>query len=233
MRSPVLKITIVSFSGLLLMAADPAWKTKPAAQWSEAEAKQILTQSPWVGKAKPGLLPQVSEARRREGGQMGGGVGVGVEGLSTASFIGGGSKSPTHGPRPTLTPTLEIRWESAAPVRAAEVKTNAEDAPQLDAGFYAIALYDIPGLDPDQRTLPNELKKDAYLKVEGRKDRKAARVDVLAQGNGLATVIYMFPRTDEITVADKRITFTALIGRLSLAQYFYTEEMQVQGKLEL
>ena len=31
-----------------LMAADPVWKTKPAAQWTEEDAKQILARSPWV-----------------------------------------------------------------------------------------------------------------------------------------------------------------------------------------
>jgi len=32
---------------------------------------------------------------------------------------------------------------------------------------------------------------------------------------------------------DQRIEFTAQFGRLTMAQYFYTAEMQFQGKLQL
>jgi hypothetical protein len=37
----------------------------------------------------------------------------------------------------------------------------------------------------------------------------------------------------EFTVDDNRIEFGAQFGRLSMVQYFYTQEMQYQGKLEL
>ena len=58
-------------------------------------------------------------------------------------------------------------------------------------------------------------------------------MDLLPQVGGLTTVVYLFPRSGEITGDDKRIEFTAVLGRLALAQYFYTAEMQFQGKLEL
>jgi len=43
----------------------------------------------------------------------------------------------------------------------------------------------------------------------------------------------MFPHSEEITTQDQRITFMAHIGRLSVAQYFYPEQMTIAGKLEL
>ena len=47
------------------------------------------------------------------------------------------------------------------------------------------------------------------------------------------TVVYLFPRSANITVEDQRIEFWAKFGRLSVTQYFYPQEMQFQGKLEL
>jgi hypothetical protein len=43
----------------------------------------------------------------------------------------------------------------------------------------------------------------------------------------------MFPRSGEITPQDARIAFLCHLGRLSVAQYFYTADMAIGGKLEL
>ncbi len=235
----ILKSLLFPFSVVLLTAADPssqvAWKTKQIAQWTEADAKEILAGSPWVKHVTPSLLPAKSEDQRRSGGKWGGGSGLGSEAFNANMLTGGGQAPGKHGPRPSLVNTLEVRWESAAAVRSAEVKSHAQDAPDLQSGMYAISVYDVPGLDVNDKTLAYDLKEDAVLKRDGKKDRKAVRVDVLPQGGGLCTVIYSFPRSakDEITPADKRVTFSALIGRIGLAQFFYTDEMTVQGKLEL
>ncbi len=230
-----LKALVFPFSVVLLMAADPSWKGKEISQWSEDEAKQVLDSSPWVKHLTPTLMAKLNEDQRRVGGKMGGGGGLGTEALNANLFTGLGQAPGKHGPRPSLSTALEIRWESAEAVRTAEIKSHAQDSPDLQAGMYAIAVYDVPGLDVNDRTLSYDLKRDAILRRDGKKDRRATRVDVLPQGAGLCTVIYSFPNTGagEITPADKRVTFTALIGRLSLAQYFFTDEMQVHGKLAL
>ena len=231
----VLKLAIFPCSVLLLMAADPAWKTKQIDQWSEADAKAILTNSPWVHKVTPALLPQRGEDQRRVGGTMGGDDGVGLSVLTPATLLGGGSSAAgKRGHRPTM-PVFEIRWESAHPVRAAEVKAHEQDSPDVAAGSYAVSIYDVPGIDINQKTLPYELKREAVLKFadKKKKDLHASRVDILPQEGGLTTIVYIFPRTHEITAEDGRITFMSQIGRLAVAQYFYTAEMQIQGKLEL
>jgi hypothetical protein len=227
---------VFPFSVVVLMAADPSsWKGKQIANWSETDAKQILVNSPWVKHVTPSLMPALSEDQRRSGGRWGGGQGLGTEALNANMLTGGGQAPGKHGPRPSLVTSLEVRWESAAAVRAAEVKSHAQDAPDLQSGVYAISVYDVPGLDVNEKTLAYDLKRDAILKREGKKERRAVRVDVLPQGGGLCTVIYSFARggAGEITPDDKRVIFTAQIGRLALAQYFYTDEMQVEGKLEL
>jgi hypothetical protein len=228
----ILKTLGFPFSVVLLMAAVPVWKSKQIDQWSEQDARLILTDSPWVKKATPALLPQYSENQRRQGGQMGGGEGVGVEAVSPAALTGIGP-STAGKRRPVHMPTLVIRWESALPVRAAEIKAHEEDPPDLAADSYAVAIYDVPGIDVNEKALASNLKKDAFLRREGKRDRRASRVDLLPQQGGLTTIVYLFPRSEEITAQDGRITFVAQIGRLSVAQYFYTAEMTIQGKLEL
>jgi hypothetical protein len=228
----ILKSLGFPFSVMLLMAAAPPWKSKQMEQWSEQDAKLILTNSPWVKKVTPALMPQYSENQRRQGGQMGGGDGIGMEAFTPATLTGVGA-STAGKRRPMHIATLEIRWESARAVRAAEEKAHEEDPPDVAGGTYAVAIYDVPGIDVNQTALAFQLKKDAFLKVEGKKDLRASRVDLLPQEGGLATVVFMFPRSEEITPQDGRITFLCHLGRLSVAQYFYTEEMTIQGKLEL
>jgi len=46
-------------------------------------------------------------------------------------------------------------------------------------------------------------------------------------------IVYMFPKTKEITQDDKRVEFDAQIRRYQLTQSFYTEDMSYQGKLAL
>ena len=227
------KAPLLLIPAVLLMAADPSWTSKPLQQWTAADAKQILIGSPWVKKATPAPLPNVSEAARRQSGRMGGGQGVGIEALTPAALTGGGSKTPPPSRRRLRGPSpLEVRWESALPVREAEKTAHEEDPPAWDGEMYAIAVYDVPGLDLDSKGLSAELKRAAFLKL-GKKELRAIRVDVLPQEGGLATVLFLFPRSLEITPRVDRVEFTTVFGRLSVTQDFYPREMQFQGKLEL
>ena len=132
---------------------------------------------------------------------------------------------------------IVVRWESALPVRTAQIKAKDEDAPQLDGEDYAIAIYDVPlkgaMYNVDLKVLANTLKRNAELKEEGKKDLKPSRVVLRQNGSSVATIIFFFPRSARLTADDKRLEFVALVGRLYLAQYFYPPEMLLQGKLEL
>ena len=64
-----------------LTAADPVWKSKPAAQWTEEEARQILTASPWAKQVRAVVTRRLTEDQLREGGQMGQPSGVGHDGV--------------------------------------------------------------------------------------------------------------------------------------------------------
>lgn len=226
---------LVSLSAVLLMARvsfgqDPAWQSKPIAQWNEEDAKAVLADSPWVKHETPQRLRDLSPDERRNGGNMQAGVGKGV-GFAGIGLLGARRQAEAlkrlhdrPGPDPVV-----VRWESA-PVRAAETKMG-ETAPAVDAAYYAVVVYGIPL--PRRWNLANELKGVAYLKRDRKKDLKPARVEILRGDDGLATVVYLFRRSVEITRKDQYIYFVAQVDRLFLEPLFNVEEMRLMGRLEL
>jgi len=164
---------------------------------------------------------------------MGGAKGVGLESLELTNLVGGSSRhSNSTAKKPGY---LVLRWESATPVRQAESKLQDASAPDWDGEYYAVAIYGVPieAGRLDEAGQAAALKQLGVLKRDGMKDLKAAKVEITASGAGLATVLYLFPRTKTITGEEKRIEFFAQLGHISVAQYFYPREMQLQGKLEL
>jgi hypothetical protein len=131
-------------------------------------------------------------------------------------------------------PSLKLRWESALPIREAELKARETNAPTLDADHYAIAVYGASNrmTHGDSKNLAKELKKRAAIEREGKKDLKPSSVEVLQQEDG-PVIVYLFPQSKEITRQDKRLEFDGQIGRLKFEQSFYVDEMTYQGKLEL
>ena len=96
----------------------------------------------------------------------GGDVGIGLPGMGGGRCggmggPGGGSGYPRGGRRGGTNdgagtdynepPALKLRWESAFPVRAAELKARDTSAPTLNADYYAIAVYGVPSRISDDR----------------------------------------------------------------------------------
>ena len=97
--------------------------------------------------------------------------------------------------------------------------------------FYAIAVHDLR--PPFRWNLAKELRGVAFLKLGNRKDLKPSRVLVVPRANGLATLVYLFPRSVEITKKDRSLLFVAQVGRLFISTKFIPEEMWLQGQLQL
>ena len=144
---------------------------------------------------------------------------------------GGDDRSPRSLPQSI---TLKLRWESALPVRLAELKSHEVEPPTLAGDGYSIAVYGVPGGDfkGDPKRLGEPLKNLAALKREGKKDVKPSSVEVFQQGNSIV-VVYLFPLSAEISRKDQRIQFEAHIGRIVFIQTFELSEMEFAGKLEL
>ncbi len=75
-----------------------------------------------------------------------------------------------------------VRRESALPIRAAEQKAGAVGLPVWQGDYCAVAVYEIA--PPFRWNLASEL---------------TSRVEIQRHDNGLMTVVYLFPRTAEIT----------------------------------
>src|SRR6516164_1545238 len=149
-------IPCLTISTVLVLAADPSWTTKEVASWSEEDAVQVLTRSPWVAAATLTILPARSEAQSRDGGRMGGGRAAGLEALQPSILMGVGKASKGFASSIEKRKTLTVRWESALPVRSAEKKAG-EDAPTWEGDYYAISVYGVPGLDVKGRVKGSHL----------------------------------------------------------------------------
>ncbi len=242
MRNFQMRLVCLIVAAACLMAADPVWKSKPAAQWTEEDARQILARSPWVKENRAVITRRLTEDQLREGGQMGQPRGVGNEGVDAKgsgpkvspnifSGPGGDDRSPRSLPQPI---TLKLRWESALPVQLAEFKSHEVEPPTLEGEGYRIAVYGVPGADfkGDPKELGKTLKNLAALKREGKKDVRPVSVEVFQRENGLV-VVYLFPLSAEISKKDRQLQFEAQIGRIVVDQTFELSEMEFMGKLEL
>jgi hypothetical protein len=238
------KAPLLVFSVALLTAAEPFWKTKPIAQWSEEDAKQLLTASPWVKVVTAGVARPMSEDELRAGGEMGEHHGVGYDGVegnkphngqlpkSVPDLLFG--KGPTNTRfRPGET-TVRVRWESALPVRIAELKSHEIEPPTLEGDGYQVAVYDVPGayFKDDPKKLGDPLRNESFLRREGKKDVKATRVEVFQRGTTLV-VAFLFPLSAEISKNDTFVEFVAHIGRVVVDYHFDVSQMEFQGKQEL
>jgi hypothetical protein len=225
-----------------LTAADQIWKTKPAAQWTEDDAKQVLASSPWAKEIRAVVTRRLTEDQLREAGQMGQPRGIGNENVdpkgsgptvSPNVFTGRGGDERSSRSLPQGI-KLKLRWESALPVRLAELKSHEVEIPTLEGDGYRISVYGVPGGDfkGDPERLGEPLKNLAVLKREGKRDVKPLRVEVFQPESGVV-IVYLFPSSAEITRNDQRVQFEAHIGRIALTHTFELSEMEFMGKLEL
>jgi len=234
---------LIAFLAVPVAANAQDWRTKPADRWTEADAKQVLTSSPWVKVVPARIAARQTEDELRSGGQMGQPKGVGYEGVDKDNrgpkidpkniLVPAGANERT--PRSKVQPlTVKLRWESALPIRLAELKAREIEPPTLDSDGYAIAVYGVPGVyfKDDPKKLGYPLKDEAFLKREGKKDVKPISVEVFQREDGLV-VVYLFPFSAEISKNDSLVRFAAYIGRVVVDYSFDVTQMEFQGKLEL
>jgi hypothetical protein len=232
----------LTVAAITLTAADAVWKSKPSAEWTDQDVQQVLAASPWTKEVSAVVTRRLTEEQLRDGGQLGQPTGVGNEDVdpkgsgpkvSTNIFSGpgGDDRSARSLPRPI---TLKLRWESALPIRIAEFKSHAVEAPASSAGEgYRIAVYGIPGVfKGDPKELGKPLKNLAFLKRGGKKDVRPISAEVFQLESGVV-VAYVFPLSAEITSKDGQVRFEAQIGRIVVGHTFELSNMEFMGKLEL
>ena len=230
-----------------IAAGEGPWAGKPVSSWTEEDARKVLTDSPWARTVRLTVAHVETEDERREGGNMGQPHGIGYDGLADDRPR---EKLPTgivdivkpgdydaHSGNVYLSVTL--RWETALPVRVAELKARILPPPGSDStageSGYTMAVYGVPNankLSGDSKKLGAPFREFAALKRPGKRDVKPSSVEVFQTEAGLV-IIFRFPASAEITTADGRVEFDAKIGRVIIVQPFNLEQMQFQGRLEL
>jgi len=201
MRASQITSSFLLSAAVIVFAQDPGWKNKPVERWDLHDAEELLTHSPWAQSVAPQWVRDLSPDERRAGGDMQAdvGKGVGLEGLigifdpnRAADAIARAHAKPDAG-------TVLVRWESARPVLAAAKQVADADTSAVDSNeYYAIAVHAVP----TPKNVEHQLKTIAALKRVGKKDLKPARVAVLRKDNELTTIVYLFPRSAEITKRD-------------------------------
>jgi len=236
---PIPRLCLLAIASVVLLSGeDPSWKGKSIPQWDDQDAKQVLADSPWVKSVKLERVRDLSKFERRDGGNMSAGIPPYVGSFwfdlsALAGIFGSNGESPEVELARSLLPSLGnvvVRWESALPVRAAELKAGEVGVPAWQGDYYAIAVYDVT--PPFRWNLAKELQGLAFLERGKKKDLKPSRVQILPHDNGLVTAVYLFPRSAMITRNDSTVRFVAQIGRLFVSQFFFPEDMQFQGKTE-
>ena len=238
----------------------PDWTVDDAHQIM-TDSPWVKTTTPTMeGSGNPGQRRSAGGNRGGRGGGINiGGVGIGIPGIGGRGGGGypggggaggggggypGGSRTGGNYPNgtgsddgrtdPVTPPKLTLRWESALPVREAELRSRDVDAPTVDENHYAIAVIGVPRsmIKADTRAMEADLKKQAVLKRDDKKDLKPSSVQILQRDDG-PVIVFFFSRSTEISKSDRRVEFDAQIGRLKFGETFYTEDMVYDGKLAL
>ncbi len=222
-------LTGLGFPGLLAVvpaaasASQEFWNETKPSDWTDAEIRQLLNQSPW---AKEG---SISDTTRRgslgaPAAESGAGIGVGRRGARTATTTR--NTAPSSGPQ--LTWKATVRWESALPVREALHRGAPGDLP----GEYILNVFgEVPGVDPDSGFAI--LKDNTTLEHKG-DQIKLNRIE-LAPGNGVseAGTLFYFSRLLALKLEDKEAVFTTKLGPLKVKCKFALKDMLYRGNLEL
>jgi len=212
-----------------LLAAVPAaafvskefWNGKMPSDWTDAEIRQLLNQSPW---AKEGSISDTTQRGSLGSNAAGAGGGGGRRrGRGAASPSGAATNTG-----PLVTWKATVRWESALPVREALHRGAPGELPE----DYVLNVFgEVPGVDPDAS--------DAILKDNTTLEHKGDQIKLnrveLAPKNSMseAGTLFYFSRRLALRLEDQEAIFTTKLGPLKVKCKFTLKDMLYRGNLEL
>lgn len=236
------------------------WNEKEPSAWSENEIDRILTDSPWANETSAEMN---FSAMQQGGGGMGsrgmsgpggggrgmGGPGMGGPGMGGPGMGGPGMGGPGMGgeamggpPGGGGSPQIKalVRWESAAPVRAALKNAGADQAfyvisvsglPPVGAGRRPQGREGAPAATPESRQEMEELmKQSTSLVPKGRAGISPSRID----NSGDGKILFYFAKEGlPLSSNDKQVTFTTRLGPLEIKSKFDLKQMKYRGELAL
>ena len=251
-----------SLTVCVVLAASQPWKGKDPRQWSQQDAQAVLTASPWAQGAAA-TFPDPREAPPASVYSLPGPAQAGMAspaGATDGKWDGGVSRNTGAGLLPTL--SVLIRWDSALPVRQALLRSQdfgvklppseLSTASRQPASYLLSVIGLLPAKQygkPDtlagkstsggeEGTRP-PLSNEQILEGLMQNTRLAIRKGQVLHPENITvdadtgTLHVFFPRTTEITKADKEVLFSTRFGSLNVEKRFRLGELVYQGHLEL
>ena len=241
----VLPLVLV-FALLSASSGDP-WD-KDAAQWSDQDARLVLSDSPWVQSVEA-EMHDPRDDREEYSAPLPAGERAGMAGqtnpVAPSGRWDGGTGRNSMGSLPSLPVT--VRWDSASPVREALRRVSGSETPGASSGDYVITLT---GLIPagryhsagradtssnsdgvsDKRN-PEELL-EAFMsssRLLPRGETAIAPSNVKLDPASGALHIF-FPHTRPIEAKAKEVVFVTRFGDFRVRAKFRVKDMRYQGK---
>ena len=218
-----------SLAGMTLAAvsslrAEDFWVSKPPEQWTPAEIRQMVTDSPWSKRAS---------VRRRSGAAGGDTEGIVVRWDSATPV----SKACAQGgmERHLFSCVSKLLYLSGL----------ADKFEQLRSQFYVVGLSNYPK-PPRQAGAPEHsdagnavleklsgrIQESTFLRRKGRSPSKPANVISLPAGQSLLVILF-FDRTEAISASDGEVSLELAEGGIELETTFPLQKMFYLGNLSL
>ena len=215
-----------------LVAAD-FWEEKEFTNWSDREVQKMLTDSPWAKRVNivmGGLLEEGNSRYTGDGVGFGGGGGG-----------GGGGGDAFAGIRRT---SVSVVWINALPVRQAMVRgLVGRDGPIPPEGqqflteedpFYTVAVVGLPPAFSVLGRMVDQVRAETMLKRRDKDPIAPIDLGFLRDEDQSIRVMFMFPRTDPLTLDDREVEFITKLGSVTeIKRKFRLRDMQVGDRLAL
>ena len=248
---------IALISGSAILLAGEFWQDKQPSDWTDKDVQRLVTKSPWAKPASLSFNPDRMAGMGRQGGMGGrggmGGPGMGG-GMGGPGMGGPGMGGPRGEERSGGVPNSEVtvRWESAAPLRAAasriESPEDAKKVAEWTQEFYVVTVTGLPMMRPRgrgeeeppdqermermQQQMQERMKAAAALKIKGKDAIAPTRIEMATTPDG-RTISFLFPRSSDIGMDDKEVAFETAMGPREIKVKFTLKDTVYGGKLAL
>jgi hypothetical protein len=220
---------------------DEPWKEKPYQQWTDADVKRALMDSPWSHPVAVSLSWMAGSAPVQLDPNMPTGGTAAPHGIARAD-IDADPRAQDSGGSPSPNARFIVRWVSSRTLREAMIrgaiisgKFKEEDARKLldqPESQYAILVAGT-NMTPFDGLKEVQLKDDAWLTLKKTK-QKIAATDVQIQrsedGRNTSAIVFLFPRqsaTGQPVIPDdeKTIQFTCKLPAAKIETSFDAAKM--------
>ena len=250
MRKTVCFLGILMLSIGLLWAKD-FWKEKPSTEWTQEEARKMVSESPWARLVRI-TSPAAADLSAPTPSETGGAMAT-TSGGGYSSVAGGQPATPSGTPGEGSAPVPEtlynVWWYSARTWRqgmarfqqlrgslsADQAKSFVETRPSE----YVIAVRG-DDMRAFQGVSDDVLRGGTYLRARRTKHKLApSRIELQRSPDGqrISMILFYFPRTVEgepfVAPDEKGVDFVCEIKGLSLSTTFDVRNMKAWNELDL